>query len=153
MAEAVSLEYLLRNTASIQQFATTRIEILGFTPEQIDRYVTESLPEGEAKKLITAIRKNPNLPGNCSLPLSIAIITHTYISMGHELPATFCQIIMELALSCLYRYIKKCTPYGYLYVTLTHLMIYRMQREHNSILCVKWHIPCIQVTATGRILV
>ena len=105
-------------SASIQQFATTRIEILGFTPEQIDMYVTESLPKRDAKKLITAIRKNPNLPGNCSLPLSIAIITHTYISMGHELPATFCRIIMELALSCLYRYIKKCTPYGYLYVTL-----------------------------------
>ena len=26
-------------SASIQQFATTRIEILGFTPEQIDRYI------------------------------------------------------------------------------------------------------------------
>ena len=38
--------------------------------------------------------------------------------MGHELPATFCQIIMELALSCLYRDIKKSAPYGYLYVTL-----------------------------------
>ena len=25
---------------------------------------------------------------------------------------------MELALSCLYRHIKKCTPYGYLYITL-----------------------------------
>ena len=105
-------------SASIQKFATTRIEILGFTPKQIEMYVTESLPEKEAGKLISSIREDPVLQGNCYLPLSIAIITHTYITLGHELPATFCRIIMELALSCLYRHIKKHTPYGYLYVTL-----------------------------------
>ena len=81
-------------------------------------YVKESLPEREADKLIATIKEDPVLEGNCYLPLSTAIITHTYICMGHALPATFCRIIMELALSCLYRHIKKNTPYGYLYVTL-----------------------------------
>ena len=81
-------------------------------------YVKESLPENEADKLMATIKDDPVLEGNCYLPLSTAIITHTYICMGHALPATFCRIIMELALSCLYRHIKKNTPYGYLYVTL-----------------------------------
>ena len=123
-------------SVSIQQFATTRIEILGFTPEQIDMYVTKSLPEREAKKLTAAIREDPILQGNCYLPLSIAIITHTYITMGHELPATFCRIIMELALSCLYRYINKCTPYGYLYVTLnTFDDLQKAERTQFDTLC------------------
>ena len=81
-------------------------------------YVKESLPAKDADKLITAIKEDPVLQGNCYFPLSTAIITHTYICMGHALPATFCRIIMELALSCLYWHIKKNTPYGYLYVTL-----------------------------------
>ena len=105
-------------SANIQQYVTTRIEILGFTPEQIEMYVKESLPDKEADKLMATIKEDPVLEGNCYLPLSTAIITHTYICMGHALPATFCRIIMELALSCLYRHIKKNTPYGYLYVTL-----------------------------------
>ena len=106
------------SSTSIQKYITTRIEILGFTPEQIEMYVKESLSEKEAEDLMAAIKQDAVLQGNCYLPLSTAIITHTYICMGHALPATFCRIIMELALSCLYRHIKKNTLYGYLYVTL-----------------------------------
>ena len=104
----------------IQDIHTTRIEILDFTPEQIDNYIRESLhkKEEEANKLISTIREDPILEENCYLPLSLVIITHTYITLNHKLPATFCRIIIELALSCLYRHIKKHTPYGYLYVTL-----------------------------------
>lgn len=105
-------------STTIQEFATTRIEILGFTPRHIKRYIRESLPENKAKNLISAIRKDPVLKENCYLPLSLAIITHTYISFNHKLPTTFCRIIIQLALSCLYRHIKKCTPDGYLYQTL-----------------------------------
>ena len=125
-------------SANIQQYVTTRIEILGFTPEQIEMYVKESLPEKEADKLITAIKDDPVLEGNCYLPLSTAIITHTYICMGHALPATFCRIIMELALSCLYRHIKKNTPYGYLYVTLNSFDdLQNTEKEQFNSLCNK----------------
>ena len=42
----------------IQEFATTRIEIIGFTPRQIKEYIRESLPEKihMAKKLISSIQ-------------------------------------------------------------------------------------------------
>ena len=125
-------------SANIQQYITTRIEILGFTPEQIEMYVKESLPENEADKLMATIKEDPVLEGNCYLPLSTAIITHTYICMGHALPATFCRIIMELALSCLYRHIKKNTPYGYLYVTLNSFDdLQNTEKEQFDSLCNK----------------
>ena len=125
-------------SANIQQYVTTRIEIIGFTPEQIEMYVKESLPDKEADKLMATIKDDPVLEGNCYLPLSTAIITHTYICMDHALPATFCRIIMELALSCLYRHIKKNTPYGYLYVTLNSFDdLQNTEKEQFDSLCNK----------------
>ena len=125
-------------SANIQQYVTTRVEIFGFTPKQIEMYVKEILPEKEADKLMATIKDDPVLEGNCYLPLSTAIITHTYICMGHALPATFCRIIMELALSCLYRYIKKNTPYGYLYVTLNSFDdLQNTEKEQFDSLCNK----------------
>ena len=104
----------------LHEYIGTRIEILGFTHQQIETYVRTSLkfqPKA-ASSLLDKIQQDPVLLGNCYLPLSIAIITHTFMCMGHKLPETFCRIIQELALSCLYRHIKKHTPYGHLYKTL-----------------------------------
>ena len=126
------------SSTSMQKHITTRIEILGFTPKQIEMYVKESLSEKEAEDLMAAIKQDAVLQGNCYLPLSTAIITHTYICMGHALPATFCRIIMELALSCLYRHIKKNTPYGYLYVTLNSFDdLQNTERKQFNSLCNK----------------
>ena len=108
------------SSTGLQQYSSTRIEILGFTHQQIETYIKTSLksqPEA-ASSLLDRIQQDPVLQGNCYLPLTIAIITHTFMCMGHNLPETFCRIIQELALSCLYRHIKKHTPYGHLYRTL-----------------------------------
>ena len=108
------------SSTCLQRYSSTRIEILGFTHQQIETYVKTSLKSQPkaASSLLNRIQQDPVLRGNCYLPLSIAIITHTFICMGHSLPETFCRIIQELALSCLYRHIKKHTPYGHLYRTL-----------------------------------
>ena len=108
------------SSTGLQQYSSTRMEILGFTHQQIETYVKTSLKSQPkaASSLLNRIQQDPVLQGNCYLPLSIAIITHTFICMGHSLPETFCRIIQELALSCLYRHIKKHTPYGHLYRTL-----------------------------------
>ena len=108
------------SSTGLQHYSSTRIEILGFTHQQIETYVKTSLKSQPkaASSLLNRIQQDPVLQGNCYLPLSIAIITHTFICMGHSLPETFCRIIQELALSCLYRHIKKHTPYGHLYRTL-----------------------------------
>ena len=108
------------SSTGLQRYSSTRIEILGFTHQQIETYVRTSLKSQPkaASSLLDRIQQDPVLQGNCYLPLSIAIITHTFMCMGHNLPETFCRIIQELALSCLYRHIKKHTPYGHLYRTL-----------------------------------
>ena len=149
------------SSASLQQYTSTQIEILGFTPDQIEQYVETSLqsqPQA-ATSLLTTIKQDPVLQSNCYLPLSIAIITHTFICMGHALPATFCRIIKELALSCLYRHIKKHTPYGHLYRTLNSFDDLQSEMEsqfntlcekaYNSLLRSQYSFSDLHIPALG----
>ena len=92
-------------TADIQKYATLRVETLGFTPDQIERYVRTSFEKQphKAEELLTQIKQNPKLQGNCYLPLNLVLIMHMY-RYDQQLPESFCGIIIELALMCLYRY-------------------------------------------------
>ena len=95
-------------TADLQRMANRRIQVLGFTPPQIENYVRESLlsVDDDPEPLLEQIKQNPKLQGSCYLPLSLVIVTHIFIC-DHALPETFCCIIMELALSLLQRYLHK----------------------------------------------
>ena len=131
------------SSTGLQRYSSTRIEILGFTHQQIETYVKTSLKSQPkaASLLLNRIQQDPVLQGNCYLPLSIAIITHTFICMGHSLPETFCRIIQELALSCLYRHIKKHTPYGHLYRTLNSFEDLQSDiQDQFRVLCEKAYI-------------
>ncbi|CAI8024694.1 hypothetical protein GBAR_LOCUS14338, partial [Geodia barretti] len=93
-----------------QQYIALQVEALGFTPDQIKAYVEgcfESKGEPDrAQKLLAIINRNPKLRENCYLPLMLIIIVHLY-DCSKTLPESFCAIIIELALSCLYRYCKE----------------------------------------------
>ena len=95
-------------TADLQSFVKMRVETLGFTPDQIESYVQASF-ESEphrAEELLIKIRQNPKLQGNCYLPLMLMLIVHMYYC-DKELPESFCSVIIQLALTCLYRYRRK----------------------------------------------
>lgn len=85
--------------------AKTRVEILGFTPDQISQYVQESCGQEDEKAagLLTTIRQNPKLQGTCYFPLNLMLIVHLY-SIDQKLPESFCSIIIQLVLTCLYHY-------------------------------------------------
>ena len=96
-------------TVDLYPYIALRVEALGFTTDQIESYVhacfrSKSEPE-KAEELLKIIRQNPKLEGNCYLPLILIIIVHLY-DRQKTLPESFCGIIIELALSCLYRYCK-----------------------------------------------
>ncbi|CAI8024691.1 Protein NLRC3, partial [Geodia barretti] len=97
-------------TVDLQQYIALQVEALGFTPDQIKAYVEgcfESKGEPDrAQKLLAIINRNPKLRENCYLPLMLIIIVHLY-DCSKTLPESFCAIIIELALSCLYRYCKE----------------------------------------------
>ena len=91
------------------KYATSRVEVLGFTKERREEYIQESLKNDpqHVKVLIHRIESVPELGCSCHLPLNLVIVTHTFICSGNKLPSTYCQVIVTLALSCLVRHIRK----------------------------------------------
>lgn len=85
------------------------LEIRGFTEKHREEYVRESLqnnPEA-AHSLLQQIQSIPQLGQKCHLPLYLVIITHIFKYSNNTLPSTYCQIIIQLTLSCLQRHIQK----------------------------------------------
>ena len=114
--EAAAVVVSSRPSAShdIRKYASTRVEVIGFTRERREEYVRESLPgkPEAAHSLLQQIESVPQLGANCHLPLNLVIITHTFLCSGNTLPSTYCRIVITLALSCLLRHIKKSTAHG-----------------------------------------
>ena len=97
-------------TVNLHRYTAMRIEALGFTRDQIEAYVKDSFESKaepqKAQELLEIIQLNPKLRENCYLPLMLIIIVHLY-DCSETLPESFCGIIIQLALSCLYRYYRK----------------------------------------------
>ena len=114
--EAAAVVVSSRPSASdaIRKYASTRVEVLGFTRERREEYIRESLPgkPEAAHSLLQQIESVPQLGANCHLPLNLAIITHTFQCLGNTLPSTYCRIIITLALSRLLRHIQKSPTHG-----------------------------------------
>ena len=97
-------------TLDLQPYLELHVQLLGFTPDQIKEYVegcfqSKAQPH-KAQELLTIIQRNPKLQENCYLPLMLIIVVHLY-DCSKTLPESFCAIVIELALSCLYRYCKE----------------------------------------------
>ena len=103
-----------RPTSSMSLYALkvlhTRIEILGFTKNELRRYFESCLDDDVTKieTLQQSIRKNPVVAGTCYLPLNASILVHLFKYFDHELPETQFKIFDALIRNCILRHMKKC---------------------------------------------
>ena len=89
---------------------SSRIEILGFTPGELQEFFTEHL-DGDASKantLLEKIRANPVVAGTCALPLNAVILVHIFKQHG-DLPSTEHGIFEALIRNCILRHVKERT--------------------------------------------
>ena len=105
-----------RPTASgdLQPLASSRIEIVGFTPAELRQYFSECL-EGDCRavdKLLERIQEHPEVEGSCYLPLNAAIIVHLFLSEGQTIPSTQYGIFSAVVLNCMLRHLKQRTEEG-----------------------------------------
>jgi hypothetical protein len=101
------------SSASLHRLVSTRIEILGFTPTELRKYLTDCL-EGsitDVENLIKKIKANPIVAGSCYLPLNASILVHLYICTG-DLPTTQTGIFSSLIKHCILRHYKERTSSG-----------------------------------------
>ena len=98
-------------SGDLHPVVSSRVEILGFTPKQLDEYFTECL-KGDINALQTlkeGINLNPAVASTCYLPLNASILVHLFESLSKTLPTTQFEIFSQFILNCIYRHQKKFT--------------------------------------------
>ena len=94
------------SSGDLHPVVSSRIEVLGFTPEEQRQYFTECF-KGDTKALealLEKIQENPVVQSICYLPLNAAFIVHTFKYRGQSLPNTEYKIYLSVILSCIQRH-------------------------------------------------
>ena len=92
------------SSSSLYKLVDCRIEILGFSQEELKRYFSDNLDCGE--KLLRKIQENPAVASSCYVPLYASILVHVFKATG-ELPKTQYGIFSSLIRNCIYRHQEK----------------------------------------------
>ena len=101
-------------SGDLQLLASSRIEIVGFTPAELRQYFSECL-EGDCRavdELLERIQEHPEVEGSCYLPLNAAIIVHLFLSEGQTIPSTQYGIFSAVVLNSVFRHLKQRTEEG-----------------------------------------
>ena len=96
------------SSAELLPLVSSRVEVLGFTPHELEHYFRECLngDSGAVQTLLERIRENPVVEGSCCLPLNAAIVAHVFISGDHSLPTSNHEIFTAVVESSLKRYLQ-----------------------------------------------
>ena len=106
------------SSAELHPLVSSRVEVLGFTPHELEQYFTECL-KGDSQAvqtLLERIRENPVVEGSCYLPLNASIVVNCFLSYNYSLPTSNHGIFTSVVQSTLKRYLQdklgKTTPVG-----------------------------------------
>ena len=101
------------SSGDLHQVVSSRVEILGFTADELHQFFTECL-KGDTvavKTLLERIEENPEVAGSCYLPLNATILVHLFKSDRNTLPTTLYGIFSSLVFNCMQRHLKLRTQY------------------------------------------
>ena len=101
------------SSGDLHQVVSSRVEILGFTADELHQFFTECL-KGDieaVKTLLERIEENPEVAGSCYLPLNATILVHLFKSDRNTLPTTLYGIFSSLILNCMKRHLNLRTQY------------------------------------------
>ena len=89
------------SSGDLHPVVSSRIEVLGFTPEEQGQYFTKCL-KGDSQALgalLQKIKENPVVQSICYLPLNAAFVVHTFKYKGQSLPSTVYEIYLSVITS------------------------------------------------------
>ena len=102
-------------SGDLHDLVSLRIEILGFTQEELRDYFSDCL-DGDKEavsRLIEKIEENPAIAGICRLPLNASILVHLYKEYLREsLPTSQFGIFSLLICTCVSRHLNERTQYN-----------------------------------------
>ena len=97
------------SSAELRPLVSSRVEVLGFTPHELEQFFRECLKgdSGAVQTLLERIRVNPVVEGSCYLPLNAAIVAHVFLCRDHSLPTTNHGIFTAVVQNILTRYFQE----------------------------------------------
>ena len=97
------------SSGDLHPVVSSRIEVLGFTPEEQRQYFTECL-KGDSQALgalLEKIKENPVVESICYLPLNAAFVVHTFKYKRQSLPSTVYEIYLSVITSIVSRHFSR----------------------------------------------
>ena len=93
------------SSGNLLHIADRRVEILGFTHNQILEYIEKCLGGNSThiQKLVQHLDEHPVIEGYCYVPLHVAILVHIFLTMKGALPTTLHELFCNLVLCCIVR--------------------------------------------------
>ena len=93
------------SSGNLLHIADRRVEILGFTQNQIREYIEKALDGNSThiQKLVQHLEEHPVIEGYCYIPLHSAILVHIFLTMKGALPTTLHELFCDLVLCCIVR--------------------------------------------------
>ena len=97
------------SSAELHPLVSSRVEVLGFTPHELELYFRECLKGdlGAVQNLLERIRNNPVVESSCHLPLNAAIVAHVFLCCDHSLPTSNHGIFTAVVQNTLTRYFQE----------------------------------------------
>ena len=100
-------------SGELQQYASSRVEIIGFTSAELKKYFSESIGDSKTEQnLHKHLREHPVIKASCYLPLNAAIVVHLYLALNHTLPHTLHEVFVSLVLCCIIRHLTRQAEEG-----------------------------------------
>ncbi len=95
-------------SGALQPYASSRVEIIGFSRSDVHRYFEEALGDSlKVQKLQDQLKERPVLEASCYLPLNAAIMAHLFIELNHILPTTLYGVFSAVISGCIHRHLKR----------------------------------------------
>ncbi len=92
-------------STELHNLASSRVQIVGFTPEKVENFFTESL-KGDSqatKALLERVKENPVIEGSCYIPLIATILVTVFAGTG-KLPSSLTDVFVSLVTYCILRH-------------------------------------------------
>jgi len=95
------------------QCLSRHVEVLGFTVQQIEHCIINSIPDTEkAQALIQQLRERQDLISLCYIPLNCSIMVFVYKHQSYTLPDTITQLYEAFLMNSLKRHVDKYEGLG-----------------------------------------
>ena len=97
------------SSGDLHPVVSSRIEVLGFTPEEQKQYFTECLKEDTKalEVLLERIQENPVVQSICYLPFNAALTLHYFKCKDHSLPSTKYEFFDTIIINCVQHYLEQ----------------------------------------------